>query len=69
MLILPNTVITDQGSSDEGILAEDSEIPVIAAVFVLREAIYAFPNGSTRDEYRQWVQKMAEISVRISIVV
>ena len=69
MPIYPSSIITDQCSSDEGVLAEDAEVPLVAAAFVFREAIYAFPNGSTKGEYRQWVQKMDEISVGFILVI
>lgn len=69
MRFFASTIFTHQGASDEGLEPEGAELPLAAAAFVLREAIYAFPNGSTRDEFRQWVGKMHEITVRPHIII
>ena len=69
MRLFNSTVFTNQGASDDGWHPEASELPVAAAIFELREAIYAFPNGCTRDEFRQWVKKMHEVMVRLRIVI
>ena len=63
-LDIPATaMITEQGSSDEGHMPSASEIPLAGAVFVMREAIYTLPNGCTKSEYCQWVEKMHWVMV------
>ena len=65
LLLSHSSRIITQGASDDGTTPRNAEIPLAAVVFVLREAIYAFPNGSTRDEYLQWLRKMNEITVSL----
>ena len=65
LLLSHSSHITTQGAFDDGITPKNAEVPLAAAVFVLREAIYAFPNGSTKQEYLQWLRKMNEITVSL----
>ena len=65
LLLSQSSYITNQGAFDDGMTPRNAEVPLAAAVFVLREAIYAFPNGSTREEYNQWLSKMDKITVSI----
>lgn len=67
MRLFNSTIFTQQGAADDGWEPERAEVPVAAIIFELREAIYAFPNGSTRDEFRQWVGKMNENLVRLRL--
>lgn len=66
--ILQPPYVVRQGASNEGREPEAAEIPLAGAVFSLREAVYAFPNGSTRNEYGEWVDKMRLITVKFYTV-
>ena len=59
--------LIEQGARDEGYKPSHAEVPLAAATFSLREAIYAFPQGCTEDEYREWVDEMRAIMVSTSI--
>ena len=52
-----------QGACDEGYKPVHAEVPLAAAAFSLREAIHAFPQGCTENEYREWVNEMNAIMV------
>ena len=65
LLLSHSSYITTQGALDDGTTPRNAEVPLVAAIFALREAIYAFPNGSTKDEYVQWLLKMGELTVSL----
>lgn len=65
LLLSHHSHITTQGASDDGRLPLNAEVPLVAAVFVLREAIYAFPDGGTKNEYHQWVLRMNDVTVSL----
>lgn len=59
--------LVEQGDSNEGYLPRGRcEMLMAGATYTLWEAIYAFPEGSIKREWDEWVERMSVVAVRNS---
>ena len=59
--------LVEQGDSNEGYLPRGRcEMLMAGATYTLWEAIYAFPGGSIKREWDEWVERMSVVAVRNS---
>ena len=57
--------LVEQGDTEEGYLPRGQcEMLMAGAAYAVSEAVYAFPEGSTKREWGDWVERMSSIVVR-----
>ena len=58
------TPLVEQGNSIEGYLPRGRcEMLIAGATYAIWEAIHAFPEGSTKREWDEWVEHMSKVAV------
>ena len=56
--------LVEQGNSIEGYLPRGwCEMLIAGATYAIWEAIYAFPKGSIKREWDEWVEHMSKVAV------